>query len=490
MRQITGGDAFWIWTETETVHQHLSIVYIYDQSELEEPLRFKTILQHVEERLGASPIFRQKLLNVPFNLDYPYWVNDPNFDLEFHVRHIALPQPGDWRQLCIQLSRLHSRPLDMRRPVWEMYVIEGLDNVEFLPKNSFALMLKVHHVAMDGVTGAEVSFDLHDTEPQPGNPRRKRHWRPTPQPKTSELLARAVTNNARALFRTVEHLGEQVTNNFRGQFSDNNAEQKPAELAPLTRFSQDITPYRVWDAVSFDLSDFKIVKDSIPGATINDVVLAICGGSVTRYLKSKNEAPETPLTAMIPISMRAADEIDTTGGNKVALVKVSLCSLEANPLERLRQISAQMQQIKEESAVSARDMMQFQAEMPATTMLMAMKTLSAHFGPGKKFREQHNMLITNVPGPQQPLYFCGAKLAMFTGMSLISDQIGLSHAIVSYNGKVVMSALSDRAMMPDPAFYADCIRSSFEELKSAATKAVTGAGKPRKPEKRANPAAS
>ena len=152
MRQISGGDAFYLFTDKESRHQHISALYIYDPSTAKEkPLRFKTILNNIEDRLGSSPIFRQKLVNVPFNLDYPYWINDPEFDLEYHVRHIALPKPGDWRQLCIQVSRLHARSLDMTRPVWETYVIEGLDNIDFLPKGAFAILTKIHHVAIDGV---------------------------------------------------------------------------------------------------------------------------------------------------------------------------------------------------------------------------------------------------------------------------------------------------------------------------------------------------
>lgn len=477
MRQITGGDAFWLWSETDRVHQHLSILYVYDQSELAEPLRFKTILQHIEERLGTSPVFRQKMVSVPLNLDYPYWINDPNFDLEFHVRHIALPKPGDWRQLCIQLSRLHARPIDLSRPVWEMYVIEGLDNVEFLPKDSFAIMLKVHHVAMDGVSGAEVSFGLHDTEPNPTAPRRKRRWRPSPPPNKSELLTRALTNNSRALVKTVERLAGRVTKNVQEQLTGKSEAKKP-QLPPLTRFSQNISPYRVWDAVTFDLEDFKTIKEAVPGTTINDVVLTICGGAVTRYLKSKNEEPESALTAMVPVSMRNESESD--GNNQIHLLKTSLCTSESDPLERLRLVSEEMAHVKEENTVSAREMTQFQEDMPATTMMMAMKALVSLHGPGKKFRELHNMLITNVPGPQQPLYFCGAKLAMFTGLPLIYDQIGLSHAIVSYDGKIVISALSDREMMPDPAFYAECIQGSFDELQAAAKKANPSKSKRKK----------
>ena len=179
MRQISGGDAFYLFADKQSKHQHISALYLYDTTTVEEqPLRFKKIMKTIEERLGSSPIFRQRLVKVPLNLDCPYWINDPDFDLEYHVRHIALPKPGDWRQLCIQSSRLHARPLDMTRPLWEAYIIEGLDNVDFLPAGSFAMMIKIHHVATDGVGAAELTMGLHDLEPYPATPRRQARWWP------------------------------------------------------------------------------------------------------------------------------------------------------------------------------------------------------------------------------------------------------------------------------------------------------------------------
>ncbi len=479
MRQITGGDAFYLFSDKQNRHQHISMLYVYDQSEMSEPVRFKTILDHVQERLSASPIFRQKLVEVPLNLDYPYWINDPDFDLEYHVRHIALPKPGDWRQFCIQVSRLHSRPLDMTRPVWEMYVIEGLDNVDFLPEGSFAILLKVHHVAVDGVSGAELSIALHDTEANPTTPRKKQRWRPSPPPNPAELLSRAVANNIRATRSTVGRLTGKLSHKVREIYTGEKAETWEVEPGAFTRFSQRISPHRVWDAARFELQDFKDIKQAVPGATINDVVLTICGGAMIRYLKSKNEEPDRSLTAMVPISVRDSSEMGSAG-NKVHLANTSLRTKESDPLQRLALVSHEMKHVKAMNALGAREMVEMQEDMPAPTMLLAIKALAGAWGPGRQYREQFNMVVTNVPGPQEAQYLCGAKLAMFTGMAVISDQMGVSHAVTSYNGQLVISALSCRSMMPDPAFYADCLRSTFEELKSAALKSTAGNTKKRK----------
>lgn len=475
MRQTTGGDAFFLYTDRESRHQHISMLNIYDQSSVRGgPLRFKTILQQVEKRLSASPIFRQKLVQVPLNLDYPYWINDPDFDLEFHVRHIALPKPGDWRQLCIQVSRLHSRPLDMSRPVWEMYVIEGLDNVDFLPPGAFAIMTMVHHVALDGVAAAELTMAIHDTEPYPERERRQRRWRPERPPRAAELLSRAGVNNLRRGLRT----GRSLTAKLGSAALEigSSRKQHPAgevTKAPLTRFNQPISPHRVWEAARFDLEEFRAVRKAVPGATINDVVLAVCGGAMTRYLDSKHETPDLPMTAMVPVSVRSRGE-SGGAGNKIHLSRTSLSTLERDPLKRLQRVQKSMEQLKSVNAISARELMEIQEQVPAPTLVLAGRAVAASRGPGRAYRASHNMVVTNVPGPQQPLYFCGARLVMFTGLAVIGDDMGVSHAVTSYDGDLVIAPLSDRKMMPDPAFYRACLEAAFAEIREAAAAKLAG----------------
>lgn len=493
MRQISGGDAFYLFTDKQSRHQHISTLYIYDTSTVrEQPLRFKTILQHIEERLGASPIFRQRLVKVPLNLDYPYWVNDPDFDLEYHVRHIALPKPGDWRQLCILASRLHSRSLDMTRPVWETYVIEGLDNIDFLPPGAFAIMTKIHHVAIDGVSAAELAMGLHDTEPYPDTPRRTVRWRPGRIPGPATLLSRAGSNNLRASLQTGRRITRSLGRAIRGM-GDGGQAPGGQPAGPPTRFNEPITPHRVWDAVRFPLERFRDIKGLVPGATINDVVLTVCGGAMLRYLDSKQETPDLDLTALVPVSVRSEAE-RRTAGNKVHLTRTNLCTGERDPLRRLEKVRDAMVQVKAQNAVSAREMVEVQEDLPAPTLLLAGRAIAAAHGPGKGYRQTHNMVVTNVPGPQQPLYFCGARLAMFTGLAVISDNLGISHAVTSYDGTLTIAPLSDRKMMPDPAFYASCLQEAFDELagltgqKAPARRRKKAAARPKSsPKSRAKP---
>src|SRR3954454_19872676 len=197
MRQLSGMDASFVYFETPNAPGHIFSVWIYDQSSAPAgKVSFTGILEHVGSRLHVSRTFRQRLVQVPFGLDHPYWIEDPDFDLEYHVRHIALPAPGDWRQFCIQVARLHSRPLDLTRPLWEMYVIEGLDNIDGLPAGSFAIMTKIHHAAIDGVTLLEITSALNDPSPDAAAPEPTMEWRPAREPTPLELVSRAAVHGA------------------------------------------------------------------------------------------------------------------------------------------------------------------------------------------------------------------------------------------------------------------------------------------------------
>ena len=198
MKQLSGPDAMYLYTETDGFPMHIGGVSIYDQSTCPDgKVRFKDILAMFEGRLDRSPIFRRKLAEVPFVLDTPYWIDDENFDLEFHVRHIALPKPGDWRQLCIQVARLHARPLDRGRPLWEAYIIEGLNNVEGVPKGSFALYTKVHHSAIDGHSGVQFFGAFNDMSPEPPESEPPAKWNPENPPTVAKLLGKAYWNSLR-----------------------------------------------------------------------------------------------------------------------------------------------------------------------------------------------------------------------------------------------------------------------------------------------------
>jgi WS/DGAT/MGAT family acyltransferase len=486
MQQLSGLDASFLYFETANAPMHVGGIMIYDQSTAPgAKVTFRGILANIEKRLHLARCFRQRLAYVPFNLDHPYWIEDPDFDLEFHVRHIALPQPGDWRQLCIQAARLHSRALDHDRPLWEIYVIEGLDNIAGLPKGSFAIVFKIHHAAIDGVTGAEIIAAVHDLGPEAAPPQAKEVWSPDVVPSTAELLARTAFNNVVYPLRVGQVMGGAAPAIARLRQELQAREFKTPARVPRTRFNKTVTAHRVLDGRSFDLGEIRAMKSSVKGATVNDVVLAICGGALRKYLKDKRELPRESLLAMAPISVRTEAQRGT-GGNQVSAMVVPLHTEIGNPLERLEAVHQGALQSKAlTQAVGARLLTDYSQFVPSALSGLAAR-LYTRFNLANRVNPFFNTVVTNVPGPQQPLYFCGARMVTTYGMGPIGDGLGLIHPVFSYCGQITVAATSCRKLMPDPGFYAKCIQGSFDELKAA----TAGKSEARKPaRKRSSPEA-
>ena len=478
MRQLSGSDAFFLYSDKPGRHQHISTIYLYDPSTAPGgEIDFLTILEHVRERIGTSRVFRQRLVDVPLNLDYPYWIHDQHFDLEFHVRHIALPKPGDWRQFCILASRLHARPVDLKRPVWEMYVIDGLDNVSWLPKGSFALMVKVHQVAMDDVTEDDFTIALHDLEAAPEPEEVQRRWFSEREPGSAQLLALAWFNNANRLLETGQSLFDRIPGLGGNPVDPGDVLHFDQEDAPLTRFDQRISPHRVLAPFTFDMKAVDEIGEALADVSLNDIVLAVCGGALRNYLQSKRELPEQSMYALVPLHVHRKSDAGVPG-HRVQLIRVRLMSDVEDPLERLAAIREELAEANALQTASAGEMSEMQDVLPSTAMALAARTIGANLGPGKRYRENHNAVVSIHPGPSQPLYLCGARLVGYTGLAALMDKLGLHHTATTYDGKVTVAPVCDRQMMPDPAFYYECLRHSFEDLLDAARRAVRRSRKP------------
>ncbi|MGI9285536.1 MAG: wax ester/triacylglycerol synthase domain-containing protein, partial [Pseudomonadales bacterium] len=275
MKQLTGLDASFLHAELPHTTMHIGPLLIYDMATAPGGfVRFKDILRVFEERLDRSPVFRRKLANVPMSLDQPYWVEDEHFDLEFHVRHIALPKPGDWRQMSIQCARLLTRPLDHSRPLWEAYVIKGLDNIEGLQPGCFALLLKIHHAAIDGATAAEIINSIHDLSATPNRSRKKADtWKPEAAPSNATLLWRAYLNNLKQPLRFTAVIRKGVPAWLRVREGEKHKQFRRLGENERTRFNAAVSAGRIYGAVNFSLADVRKVKNTVTGATVNDVVL-------------------------------------------------------------------------------------------------------------------------------------------------------------------------------------------------------------------------
>ncbi|MCZ6829068.1 MAG: wax ester/triacylglycerol synthase family O-acyltransferase [Gammaproteobacteria bacterium] len=485
MQQLTGLDASFLYLETPNAPMHISGLAIYDQSTAPGgKVRFKQIIENTAQRIRRLPALTRRLVTVPLGLDHPYWIADGSFDPEFHIRHIALPAPGDWRQLCILISRIHARPLDRGHPLWELYVIEGLDNMEGYPNNCFAIFTKMHHAAVDGASGMEITAATHDLSPVVAQPSEPYSITVDQKPGTLGLLARAQLNTLKQPFRFVSVARNTVPGFARLYSRLRRGELQRVKNIPRTRFNDAVSAHRVFDAVTFPLQDIKDIKNTVSGTTVNDVAITICGGALRKYLLSKDELPEASLAAMAPINVRDSAE-KGKGGNIVSTMTVPVRSDIEDAMERLRAVHEGTSQAKEyANAVGAKTMTDYTQFIPSTLTALAAR-LASRWGLLNQMDPLYNCVITNVPGPQVPLYNTGARMIANFGTGPVQDGLGLFHVIGSYCGDFTISATACREMMPDPEFYRDCLNESFAELKKATAKTS-----PKKAESRTRKSAS
>ncbi|MEO1309978.1 MAG: wax ester/triacylglycerol synthase family O-acyltransferase [Pseudomonadota bacterium] len=468
--QLTGLDAMFLHAESPRTPMHIGAFAIYDPSTSPDGfVRFKDILKFVESRSGLAKTFTQKLKHLPLDIDHPYWVEDPNFDIEFHIRHIALPQPGDWRQLCIQVARLHARQLDLAKPLWEFTIVEGLDNIPNIPKGSYAIVSKVHHCAIDGASGVDITEAIHTLTPDAESDQREASTRVRRRDVSLvEMLARSNLNYTTRPFHALNMSRRMAPGALkfasgvtRGEF------RMLGNKVPRTRFNGQVSAHRVAEGVKFDLNDIKKIRKLVPGSTVNDVVLAIVGGGMRRYLKSKDELPTDSLIAMAPVSVRSKDEKNAMG-NQVSALSIPVGTHIADAVARLQFTHAEAGKSKAmANAVGARELSEASKLAPA--MISGISTrLYSRLGLANRLRPMFNMVVTNVPGPQVPLYMAGARMVASYGIGPVMDSMGLFQAVTSYCGEVCIAITACREMMPDPSFYASCLQESFDELLEAA----------------------
>lgn len=470
MKQLSAADSSMLFMETPTSPNHLSPLNIYDQSTAPAgKVTFKGILANLEARLHQAPMFRRRLVRVPFDIDEPYWVDDPHFDLEYHVRHLALPKPGDWRQLCIQVARLSSRPLDPTRPLWEMYVIEGLDNIADLPPGCFGILFKIHHCMVDGKAGVEILTALHDLEPNPPaqltpSPQ---SWQPETQPtqwKLTSIGAGRMLVKPGHLLKVMARTAPSMLGRQKGH------KPKVPLLVPKIPLNGHLTSARVYDSKFFSLKDFKLIRNLVPGATINDVAIAIVSGGMRKYLLSKKQLPKDSLIASIPISTRDSKGQNALEGNELVVQNIPIYTQAADPVKRLSAICNAMNDTKSYlSATGAKQLTELSAALPGKVGgLIAQAIIRISDISGGTL--VCNTAITNVPGAQVPLYMTGAKLVRCCGAGPLVGNMGTIHIIGSYCGEISLNITGCRDLLPDPAFYTQCMEDAFNEYLQAAKK--------------------
>jgi diacylglycerol O-acyltransferase / wax synthase len=492
MQQLTGLDAAFLALETANSTGHVGGICILDPSGISAPLTLARLTEVLAARLPLVPVLRRKLLTVPLGLDQPYWVDDPNFDIEYHIREIALPRPGSDAQLTEQVARLHARPLDRSKPLWEIYLITGL------ARRRAAVYTKIHHSAIDGASGAELLTILLDLTPDGRELPAPEPFVPAKPPGYAALTALAAARLAWKPVQTVRFTNELVRvlptlapalSNLAGGLlglnrGDGEVIPSTAGRAPATPFNRPITAHRRLALRSVDLDSVKAVKNAF-GVSVNDVVMAMCAGALRRWLAGRDALPDIPLIAMIPVSVRDPAS-KTAMGNKVSAMLAALPTNIDDPAERVAVVHAATKIAKSQRAAIPQGLVDQVSEFspPALTARAARVV----FATGVLHRlPPFNLCISNVPGPNVPVYLCGAKLLAHYPVSVITDGQGLNITLVGYLGRLHFGLVSCRELVPDLDALADYLVAELAVLMKAAKlrAPVSQAAAPRPPAGRA-----
>jgi WS/DGAT/MGAT family acyltransferase len=462
---LTGLDASFLYMETPTLHMHVAIVAVFDPATVPDGYSFRRIRQRILDRIPLVPVFQRRLVEVPLRLGHPVWVDDPEFDIDNHVRRAALPAPGGMRELADFAADVTSRQLHRDRPLWEMWVVEGLED------GKIALVAKMHHCTIDGVSGAELLGVLFDLEPEPPEQARQGERQLDLRvPSTVELVSHALLANmvrpldmGRMVWRTTQSLAG--IRKVRQGGSGSGKAAIPLS-APRTSLNASVHARRRVAFAAASLADVKKLKNAM-GTTVNDVVLAVCTGALRTYLLAGDELPEIPLVAVVPVSV-TPDMAELKGSNKISAMFVQLpCQLE-DPLERLRAIHEGTKGAKEEHQALGAATLQNWAEHATPNVFAAAARLYTRMRLAERHRPLANLIISNVPGPDFPLYMGGSQLLGMFPLGPVMDGMGLNLTIMSYQGVLYWGLASDARAVPRLWDIAAAIPASLSELLAAA----------------------
>ena len=454
--RLTSIDASFLTNEKPSSHMHIGALIVVEGP----PPSYEELVTHIRNRLHLVPRYRQKLAVPPVETGRPFWVDDARFNIEYHLRHTALPSPGTEVELRRLVSRVFSQQLDRSKPLWELWLIQGLK------KRRFALLSKTHHALVDGVAGVDIATVLFDLEREPARPLVREPWMPQPEPSSVELAARGVEGLARTPLRVARKLNsalrtparaiEQATEAVEGVSDVAMALANPAPDVPL---NTEIGSHRRYLWTRAELADLKRIKGAL-GGTVNDVVLAVVSGALRRWLQVRGVAvDDLELRALVPVSIRASDHNGELG-NQIAAVRGPLPVCIEDPVHRLRVVRDRMSDVKaSKQAIGAEVISRFNDFAPPTLLAQASRL---NFS-----TRLFNLIVTNVPGPQIPLFLLGRELEAVMPIAFLPENHALAIAIMSYNGRIDFGLLADYDSMPDVEVIADGISREIRTLLSA-----------------------
>lgn len=465
MKQLSPMDSHFFYFETPNQPMVIGSLWLCDQNAAPNGIvRHKEILQYIGDRLNTTPMFRRRLAHAPLRLDDPYWLEDESFDLEYHVRHVGLPQPGDWRQLCIFTARTMSRTLDMDRAPWEIYIIEGLNNVKGVPENSFAVLIRFHHAYVDGKSALELSTALMEDTPQHEFGKRSNVEYVERIPTGLEMWARTTPRLLGQSLRslkaglTIAQKSAQLLAQLRG---DARPEQR---RVPQSIFNTAVTPHRAYGGHVWRLQDLKRIRQLRKEASLNDVIISIIAGGMRRYLLKHDKLPtEGSLVSMCPVSLRA-EETRKEGGNMISAMYIAVGTDIDDPLTRLEAVHRRTLR----GIPLAKDVLYDLGNSAGELVPPYIRSMASWVQTKARFFSKVpliNTIITNVPGipGMAPRYFAGAPILSIFPLVPVADGMAISHGITGIYDNINLGVLADRGVVPDMDFYIGCIEASTEQ---------------------------
>jgi diacylglycerol O-acyltransferase len=473
-------DASFLAQEHQSSHMHVGAIAIFEGP----PPGYDDFIEGLESRMHLVPRYRQKLAEPRFEMGRPFWVDDPTFNIDYHVRHTALPKPGSLEQLRQLAGRVFSQRLDRSKPLWELWLVQGLED------NRFALISKTHHSMIDGIAGVDIASVLFDLEPVPREvPPPEEPWTPRPEPSQSELIAEGVKGIARTPLRLAGRGFEALQNPGPTLAAARDSVEALGEVAwqglnpaPDTPLNVPIGPHRRILWVENELADFKEIKNAL-GGTVNDVVLAVVTAAMRRWLRSRGVRTEgLELRALVPVSIRSESDHSGTG-NQIAAMRGPLPVYCDEPLECLKIVREEMQGLKESKQALG-------AEVIAGLQDFAPPTLLAQASRLNFSTRLFNLIVTNVPGPQFPLYLLGREMLEIVPIAFLPENHALAIAIMSYNGKVDFGLLGDYDAMSDLEEFGQMLEESLAELLKQARKRSKASGPVSSPKRTSRPRSS
>jgi diacylglycerol O-acyltransferase / wax synthase len=468
MRQLSELDASFLYLESETAPMHIGGIYLFDASDRDTPLPFSTFVAYLRSRLHVVPLFRQRLKEIPFRLGRPYWIDDPDFSIERHLAYVNLGENGDQSNLMKLASRILEQPLKRDRPLWHITFVDGFHASEDADSQTgFALIIKLHHAAIDAFSGEEIIAKLLEYGPEPRRIDPPRSWAPGPAPSDERVMLQAGANLVRKPMQVTSVAFSAAEATARGVIQKQLRKLPlpfPFFSAPHSPFNRQITANRQIVAGSVDLSRLKAIKATLGNVTLNDVVLGLCAETLRRYMLAEGMETDRSLVAMTPISVRSSSLRKATG-NQMSAMLLDLATQEPCPARRIRRIHWNAVESEPYREAIAADRL---TELLPSTMLALSARLYSELQIAQRYQPVFNLPITNVPGPQVPLYLQGAKLISQFNTGPLFDSMGLVIVAVSYQGKLTVNFTLCPDVVAEGETLATLLAESLDAIEAAA----------------------